>query len=131
MKLDLEKLEFGMGVYYWLGDNLFSKPEDDLTKINDKVNVFKGVEVDKNGNYKIGEMPMTLGRVEQISYVLRAAIVTGGGKDIGDKEAKEWCLANWISAIKVYINFLKTQPGSGDNDQELKNMVAAKSVEAA
>lgn len=124
MKVDFEKLEFGMKSFEWLGSQFNT---EEVQTILNKLNLFETSDTSKKKKKDVSlfELSMTLKRVDIIAYVLRASIVAGGGKDPGHDEAREWCFANWISAIKIYVNYLQTLPGTGENDAEIRGNLKA------
>lgn len=118
MKADKIKLngkeyqpEFGMDLMEWLGEELKT---DDLQEI---LNHFNDLDFEK---LKISNIP-------KYGLLLRGALKAGGSKDIGQKVANDWCLANPISAVKLFGEFVKTIPGQGESDRELEgNLIAPK-----
>jgi hypothetical protein len=109
------KTSFGLDLFEYIAE------ERKLEYIADVIGLFTDIEFE-NG--------LRLKDVKTLALLVGSAIKATGEKAPSEKVLKDWVLANPLSAVEVYGEFVKSLPGQGKEDNE-GNLEAVKEAATA
>jgi hypothetical protein len=95
---------YGMELMEWLGKQLKTD------EIGDIINHFVDIQDVKK---------LSLKHIPKFALLVRGAVFCGCGVTLTEKEVKDWCFSNAISASGVLNSFASFLPGQGESDKEL------------